>query len=44
MLFHSIKDKLAHLVGDYQSDSDNDDSDRKKAIKHITTGKFFFLQ
>lgn len=33
-------DKLAHLVGDYQSDSDNDDTEhRKNILNSITTGK-----
>lgn len=33
-------DKFAHLVGDYQSDSDNDDSEHKQStVNSITTGK-----
>lgn len=36
----AIIDKLAHLLGDYQSDSDNDDSDqRHKIINDVTTGE-----
>lgn len=35
-----VLDKLAHLVGDYQSDSDNDDTDqRHKKINNVTTGE-----
>lgn len=35
-----VPDKLAHLVGDYQSDSDNEDSERTHRTSNDTaTGK-----
>lgn len=32
-------DKLAHLVGAYQSDSDNEDSEHKQNAVNCITGK-----
>lgn len=40
ILQSNLSDKLGLLVGDYHSDSDNEDSDqRQKMISEVTTGK-----
>lgn len=43
MELFQFADKLAHLVGDYQSDSDNDDTEhRQGALGSVTTGEWIY--